>query len=77
MRSDRNRFDDNEENIRRRIETFQKTTAEVIDGFRSQSKLHGINSDRKPGRVALQLEAILDGLGCRRRGLRELFQERR
>lgn len=37
-RSDRSRFDDNPDNIKRRIETFQKTTSEVIDSFRSRSK---------------------------------------
>ncbi|KAH6838529.1 adenylate kinase-domain-containing protein [Chaetomium sp. MPI-CAGE-AT-0009] len=60
--SDRNRFDDNMDSIRRRIETFQETTSEVIDDFRGRNKLYMVNSDQKPEVVGLQLEAILDGL---------------
>ncbi|KAK3295310.1 adenylate kinase-domain-containing protein [Chaetomium fimeti] len=60
--SDRNRFDDNTDSIRKRIETFQKTTCEVIDDFRGRNKLHTVNSDQEPGAVALQVDAILDGV---------------
>jgi adenylate kinase family enzyme len=67
--SDRNRFDDNEDNIRRRIATFQNTTSEVIDVFRSRNKLHTINSDREPGLVRHQVEVILDGLVSKRAGM--------
>ncbi|KAH6635902.1 adenylate kinase-domain-containing protein [Chaetomium tenue] len=67
--ADRNRFDDNTTGIRKRIETFQKTTSEVIDEFRGRGKLYSVNSDQEPGVVVLELEAILDGLVNKRTGL--------
>ncbi|KAK3307290.1 adenylate kinase-domain-containing protein [Chaetomium strumarium] len=73
-RSDRNRFDDTEDNIRRRIETFQNTTSEVIESFRRRNKLHNVNSDREPGLVRNQVEAILDGLVTKRAGMYNTYQ---
>lgn len=61
-RFDRSRFDDNLDNIRRRIETFQKTTSKVIDTFQSRDKVHIVNSNQPVDSVRLQAEAALEGL---------------
>jgi UMP-CMP kinase len=59
-RSDRSRFDDNLDNIKRRIETFHKTTCQVIDSFKSLGRAaYVVDSNQGVDSVRLQVETLL------------------
>lgn len=57
--TDRNRSDDDLDNIKRRIEVFQNTTSEVIEVFKSRDQAHFINSDQPVDDVKRQVEHVL------------------
>lgn len=61
-RSNRNRFDNNLDIIRKRIEIFHQTTAEVIDAFRMSNRAYVINSNQFELDVTLEIEVVLKGL---------------
>lgn len=54
----RERFDDNLENIQKRLRTFHETTSEVINLFRGRGKVRTINADDNVESVHRQLVEI-------------------
>jgi UMP-CMP kinase len=55
----RERFDDNLDNIRKRIRTFHSSTSQVIDSFRIRGKVKAINADNTVELINEQLVEIL------------------
>ncbi|KAI1360603.1 adenylate kinase-domain-containing protein [Xylaria arbuscula] len=55
----RERFDDNLENINKRIRTFRTTTSQVIDFFRMRGKVKTVDADNTIDVVHQQLVEIL------------------
>lgn len=53
------RVDDNEETIKKRLETFHDVTKPVIDYYEKQNKLKRINSERPPNDVFADIKKIL------------------
>ncbi|PSN48580.1 Adenylate kinase isoenzyme 1 [Blattella germanica] len=54
------RVDDNEETIKKRLDTFSKHSKPVIEHFSSKCKT--INAERDPADIFKDVEAILDSL---------------
>lgn len=63
----RGRFDDNVDNIRRRLLTFDTTTAKVIHEFTVQGRIKIVDAARPVERVSDQLASIFDSLDAARR----------
>ncbi|KAI8624223.1 P-loop containing nucleoside triphosphate hydrolase protein [Xylariaceae sp. FL1651] len=55
----RERFDDNLENIHKRLRTFHETTSEVVDWFRCQGKVKTINADDDVEAINYRLVELL------------------
>jgi adenylate kinase len=53
------RVDDNEETIRKRLDTFHQVTQPVIDYYEDQGKLKRVNSEQAPEDVFQQVKGIL------------------
>lgn len=54
----RARFDDNYENIQRRLDTFANTTSKVIDLFRGREKLWSVNAEDEIEKVGWDFEQL-------------------
>jgi adenylate kinase len=54
------RLDDQEGTVRKRIETFQRKTAAVIEHYRQTGALIAVNSDRHPDEIAADIRVLLD-----------------
>jgi adenylate kinase len=54
------RVDDNEETIKKRLETFHQVTKPVIDYYEKQNKLNRIDSEKAPDLVFKEVENIID-----------------
>lgn len=57
--SERGRFDDNKENIERRIKTFRESTSEVISIFESRNKVTRIDGENNIEAITADLEQRL------------------
>ena len=57
--SQRNRADDGEENIKRRIETFKTTTSLVLQKYSSMDKVAEIETDTDVDDVFTRLQQLL------------------
>lgn len=55
------RVDDNEETIKKRLETFHEVTKPVIDHYDKQGKLKRVNAERDPNAVFEDVQRILEG----------------
>lgn len=55
----RERFDDNLENIHKRLRTFHETTSKVIDLFRCRGKVKTINANDDVEAINHQLAELL------------------
>lgn len=55
------RVDDNEETIKKRLQTFHDITKPVIDYYESQGKLKRVDSEKAPDDVFAQVQKILEG----------------
>ena len=55
------RVDDNEETIKKRLETFHDITKPVIDYYEKQGKVRRVNSEKAPNDVFADVQKILDG----------------
>ncbi|KAL3872035.1 hypothetical protein ACJMK2_040004 [Sinanodonta woodiana] len=56
------RVDDNEETIKKRLETFHKITTPVIDHYQKQGKVRTVNAEGDVNDVFKQVEKIFDPL---------------
>jgi adenylate kinase len=55
------RVDDNEETIKKRLETFHATTTPVTEYYEAKEKLFTINAnDRRPGTIFVAVEQVMD-----------------
>ncbi|CAF0891757.1 unnamed protein product [Brachionus calyciflorus] len=55
------RVDDNEETIKKRLDTFHTLTQPVIDHYEKQGKVHRVNSEKSPNEVFKDIEKIMNG----------------
>lgn len=55
------RSDDNAEALKKRLETYHKQTAPVVDYYRQTGIWTGIDASQEPGQVWQSLLAIFDG----------------
>ena len=55
------RVDDNEETIKKRLETFHQVTKPVIDHYAAQNKLKMVDSEQHPDEVFADVKCILEG----------------
>lgn len=55
------RVDDNEETIKKRLETFHQVTQPVIDYYENEGKLKRVDSNQAPDQVFAQIKRILNG----------------
>jgi hypothetical protein len=53
------RVDDNEETIKKRLDTFHAVTQPVIDYYEKQGKLRRVNSEKAPDEVFAEVQKIL------------------
>ena len=54
------RVDDNEDTIRKRLQTFHKHTKPVVEYYEKEGKLHRISSENQPDKVFAEIQKILD-----------------
>ncbi|KAF5018781.1 hypothetical protein F66182_9231 [Fusarium sp. NRRL 66182] len=57
----RGRFDDSDETIRGRLETFNEATSRIIEVFESRGRLKVIDGERTVAEVSEQLRSIFSG----------------
>ena len=55
------RVDDNEETIKKRLQTFHDVTQPVVDYYDKQGKLRRVNAERDPNAVFEDVQKILAG----------------
>lgn len=55
------RVDDNEETIKKRLQTFHEVTQPVIDYYDKQGKLKRVDSEKAPNDVFAEVQKILSG----------------
>jgi hypothetical protein len=55
------RVDDNEETIKKRLQTFHEVTQPVIDYYDKQGKLRRVDSEKAPNDVFAEVQKILSG----------------
>lgn len=55
------RVDDNEETIKKRLQTFHQITKPVIDHYEKEGKVRRVNSEKAPAEVFKDIEKILNG----------------
>ena len=55
------RVDDNEETIKKRLQTFHEVTQPVIDYYQKQGKLRRVNAERDPNAIFEDVEKVLNG----------------
>jgi adenylate kinase len=63
----RKRYDDTEETIRGRLETFKKDTATVTEHFEHQGILFKVDADQPVEEVQRNVELLMDGMAKRRK----------